>query len=282
MGVWVTQGGRMAEGARGWPRRDLLRRGLLIVGGVAIGTGTSELWWGAHRRTPLAGGPAGATFGNGSQDVGSGALEVVWSGPTGQRLVALTFDDGPAPQWTPMVLDTLAEHRVPATFFLVGAQVRRHADVIRDRLSGHEVGNHSWAHRDLAELDTTEAYDDLRRSHDAIADVTGVPPRLLRPPYGHLGGAVLHAAARLDYRLVLWSLQMVEREYPGDPAGHARRIVSNVRPGTIVLGHDVGARRRLVALRGLTDMINGLRSRGYTFVTVSALLGAGVAPVPNR
>ncbi|MDG9678231.1 polysaccharide deacetylase family protein [Micromonospora sp. DH14] len=282
MGVWVERGGRMTEGARGWGRRDLLRRGLLVVGGVAVGAGTSEAWWVGHRRLPIAGGPASATLGNGQQDVGSGALEVVWSAPTNQRLVALTFDDGPAPQWTPMVLDTLAEHRVPATFFMVGAQVHRYADVVRDRLGGHEVGNHSWQHRDLAELDADEAYDDLRRSHDVIAELTGTPPVLLRPPYGHLGGAVLHAAARLDYRLVLWSLQMVEREFPDDPAGHARRIVAGVRPGTIVLGHDVGARRRLVALRGLADMINGLRSRGYTFVTVSALLGAGVAPTPTR
>ncbi|MEU7971249.1 polysaccharide deacetylase family protein [Micromonospora sp. NPDC049089] len=280
--MWVKRGGQMAEGARGWGRRDLLRRGLLVVGGVAIGAGTSEAWWITHRRMPIAGGPASATLGNGQQDVGSGAVDVVWSGRTNQRLVALTFDDGPAPQWTPMVLDTLAQHRVPATFFMVGAQVRRHADVVRDRLAGHEVGNHSWEHRDLAELDAAEAYDDLRRSHDAIADLTGVPPALLRPPYGHLGGAVLHAAARLDYRLVLWSLQMVERQFPDDPAGHAQRIVAEVRPGTIVLGHDVGAHRRLVALRGLTDMINGLRSRGYTFVTVSALLGAGVGTTPTR
>ncbi|MDG4841312.1 polysaccharide deacetylase family protein [Micromonospora sp. WMMD967] len=277
----MTQDGRTAEGARGWGRRDLLRRGVLVAGGVAVGAGTSELWWSTHRRAPLASGPASATFGNRHQDVGAGRLEVVWSGPTQERLVALTFDDGPAPQWTSMVLDTLAQHRVPATFFLVGAQVRRHADVIRNRLAGHEVGNHSWDHRDLAALDTTEAYDDLRRSHDAITDVTGTPPRLLRPPYGHLGGAVLHAAARLDYRLVLWTLQMVEREFPHDPAGHARRIVADVRPGTIVLGHDVGASRRLVALRGLADMINGLRARGYTFVTVSALLGAGVPPTPT-
>ncbi|MET8360737.1 polysaccharide deacetylase family protein [Micromonospora sp. NPDC005171] len=280
--MWVKRGGRMVEGARGWGRRDLLRRGLLVLGGVTIGAGTSEAWWMAHRRMPIADGPASATLGNGQQDVGSGAVEVAWSGRTDQRLVALTFDDGPAPQWTPMVLDTLAQHRVPATFFMVGAQVRRHADVVRDRLAGHEVGNHSWEHRDLAELDTAETYDDLRRSHDAIADLTGTPPTLLRPPYGHLGGAVLQAAARLDYRLVLWSLQMVEREFPDDPAGHAQRIVAGVRPGTIVLGHDVGARRRLVALRGLTDMIDGLRSRGYRFVTVSALLGAGVASTPSR
>ncbi|MFE9189373.1 polysaccharide deacetylase family protein [Micromonospora sp. NPDC007208] len=277
----MKRGGRMAEGARGWGRRDLLRGGLLVVGGVALGAGTSEAWWITHHRVPIAGGSASTTFGSGQQDVGPGALEVFWSGRTNQRLVALTFDDGPAPQWTPMVLDTLAQHRVPATFFMVGAQVRRHADVVRDRLAEHEVGNHSWDHRDLAELDAAEAYDDLRRSHDAITDLTGAPPVLLRPPYGHLGGAVLHAAARLDYRLVLWSLQMVEREFPGDPAGHAQRIVADVRPGTIVLGHDVGARRRLVALRGLTDMINGLRSRGYTFVTVSALLGAGVGPTPT-
>ncbi|WFF01176.1 hypothetical protein [Micromonospora sp. WMMD964] len=90
------------------------------------------------------------------------------------------------------------------------------------------------------------------------------------------------AASRLDYRLVLSTLQMVEREFPDDPVGHARRTVADVRPGTIVLGHDVGAARRLVALRGLPDMIGGLRARGYTSVTVSALLGAGVPDTPTR
>ncbi|MCX5067308.1 polysaccharide deacetylase family protein [Micromonospora lupini] len=270
----------MTESAHGWSRRDLLRRGALLVTGAAAGAGATDAWL-THRRLPLAGGPASATVGNGPQDVGAGAVPVIWSGSTTQRLVALTFDDGPAPLWTPMVLDTLAEHRVPATFFLVGAQVRKHADLVRDRLAEHEVGNHSWAHRDLARLDAAEAYDDLRRSHDVIAAVTGRPPRLVRPPYGHLGGAVLHAAARLNYRLVLWSSQMVEREFPDDPAGHARRIVDGVRPGTIVLGHDVGDRRRLVALHGLPDMIAGLRARGYTFVTVSALLGPAVVPTPT-
>ncbi|MFC5926521.1 polysaccharide deacetylase family protein [Micromonospora vulcania] len=273
----VKRGGRMTEGAHRWGRRDVLRRAALVAGGAAAGVGASEAWWLTHRRLPLAGGPAGATVGNRLQDVGSGQLAVVWSGPAGQRQVALTFDDGPAPQWTPRVLDTLAQHRVPATFFLVGAQVRRHADVVRGRLGEHEVGNHSWKHRDLAQLDADEAYDDLSRSHDAIAEVTGRVPRLLRPPYGHLGGAVLHAAARLNYRLVLWSLQMAEREFPDDPAGHARRIVADVRPGTILLGHDVGARRRLVALDGLPEMINGLRARGFSFVTVSALLGPCIA-----
>ena len=192
---------------------------------------------------------------------------------TSEPLVALTFDDGPLPQWTPMVLDTLDRYAVPATFFLVGARTRQHAALLRGRLDRHEVGNHSWAHHDLARLDAHGAYDDLRRTHDTIAEVTGRAPRLFRPPWGHLGGAVLHAAARLDYRLVLWTLQMVEGEFPNDPAGHARRIVADVQPGTILLGHDAGMERRLVALRGLPDMITGLRARGYTFVTVSHLFG---------
>lgn len=265
------------DGVR-WGRRTVLRGGALLAGGTAVGAvGMSETTYLADRRLPLAGGPASATVGNRRQQVGGGALEVVWQVPTEGRAVALTFDDGPLPQWTPMVLDTLDEHDVPATFFLVGQRVRRHAGLIRDRLGRHEVGNHSWRHRDLARMDAAEVYDDLRRSHDAITDVTGRPPRVARPPYGHLGGAVLHAAVRLDYRLVLWSLQMVEGEFPNDPAGHARRIVADVVPGTILLAHDVGAERRQVALRGLPAMIDGLRDRGYTFVTVSQLLRRATA-----
>ncbi|MEH0819438.1 MULTISPECIES: polysaccharide deacetylase family protein [unclassified Micromonospora] len=267
-------GAGMASGdGVGWERRAVLRRGALLAGGTAVGAvGMSETTFIADRRLPLAGGPASATVGNRRQQVGAGALEVVWHVPAGGRLVAFTFDDGPLPQWTPMVLNTLDEHDVPATFFLVGERVRRHAGLIRDRLGRHEVGNHSWRHRDLARMDAAEVHDDLRRCHDAIADVTGRAPRVVRPPYGHLGGALLHAAVRLDYRLVLWSLQMVESEYPDDPAGHARRIVADVVPGTILLAHDVGAERRQVALRGLPAMIDGLRDRGYTFVTVSELL----------
>jgi peptidoglycan/xylan/chitin deacetylase (PgdA/CDA1 family) len=269
------------DGGR-WSRRRVLGGGALLAGGVALGAaGMSQGTWLADRHLPLSTGPASATVGNRRQDVGSGGLQVVWHVPTTERLVALTFDDGPLPQWTPTVLDTLDRYAVPATFFLVGARVRRHGGLIRGRLARHEVGNHSWRHRDLARLAAADVHDDLRRSHEAIAEVTGVPPRLARPPYGHLGGGVLHAAVRLDYRIVLWSLQMVEGEFPDDPAGHARRIVADVVPGTILLAHDAGSANRQVALRGLDAMITGLRSRGYTFVTVSQLLGHPTGPRPG-
>ncbi len=263
----------MADGIRRWNRRTLLRRTALLGGGVAVGAvGAVESTWIADRRLPIWGGPASATLGNRYQDVGSGTVEAVWGVHTAERLLALTFDDGPLPKWTPMVLDALERYDIPATFFMVGSRARENAALVRGRLGRHEVGNHSWIHHDLARMDAQTAYDDLRRSHDAITEATGVTPRLMRPPWGHLGGAVLHAAARLDYRLVLWTLQMVEGEFPHDPAGHARRIIGDVQPGTILLAHDVGTEQRLVALRGLPDMITGLRARGYTFVTVSELL----------
>jgi len=92
-----------------------------------------------------------------------------------------------------------------------------------------------------------------------------------------MGGSTALAAARLGYQVVLWSLQMVESEYPNDPVGHARHIVEQTVPGSILLAHDVGAEDRLVALRGLPDMIRGLRQHGYEFVTVSELMASSTS-----
>lgn len=261
-------------------RRALVRGGFLVAFGAGLGVvGLGEAARIADRSFPL---PEGAANAAPQQPdlLGPGTLEVTWRAETARRVVALTFDDGPGPRWTPMVLDILAEHRVPATFFMVGRNVRQHGGLVRDRLAGHEVGNHSWAHDDLARLDAPAAYEDLHRTHQAIGELTGREPELFRPPYGHLGGATLAAALRLRYRLVLWSHQMTEAKYAGDPAGHARHIVADVQPGAILLAHDVGDDRRLVALRGLADMIGGLRSRGFEFTTVSGLLSAA-APRPG-
>jgi peptidoglycan/xylan/chitin deacetylase (PgdA/CDA1 family) len=155
---------------------------------------------------------------------------------------------------------------------VVGQRLRTYASLLRGRIARHEVANHTWDHSDLAQRSPTQAYDELSRTHDAIVEVTGKAPTLLRPPYGRLGGSTLMAAARLNYQVVLWSLQMVESLFPNDPAGHARYILDRIAPGTILLAHDTGTTDRLVALRGLPDLIAGLRERGYGFRTVSDLL----------
>jgi peptidoglycan/xylan/chitin deacetylase (PgdA/CDA1 family) len=256
----------------------VLRRAGLAAAGAGVGAaGFAELADVTDRRLPIRGGAAGATVASRQRHPGAGQTLVTWAVETDQKLVALTFDDGPRPDWTALVLDTLHRHGAPATFFTVGRRVRKYAPVLRGKMGRHEVANHTWDHRDMARLDADEAHDDLLRAHDAIEQVTGQEPRLLRPPYGHLGGGAMLAATRLRYEVVLWSLQMLESEFPDDPAGHARHIVDRAEPGGILLAHDIGASDRLVALRGLPDMINGLRARGFEFVTVSDLMRNSVS-----
>jgi peptidoglycan/xylan/chitin deacetylase (PgdA/CDA1 family) len=260
-------------------RRALLRQTLLTAGGAVVGAAAAGmLRLPGAGRPPLAGGYAAAA--DALDAVRNPSTTITYYVPTDEPLVAFTFDDGPGPQWTPMVLDVLDRWQVPATFFMVGRNLAEHWPLVHGRLARHEVGNHSWSHPDLATLDLAEVREEVARTHEVIRRTTGRQATLLRPPYGHLGGSTVLAADSLGYQMVLWSHQMHERRYRHDPAGQVRDIVDNVRPGSIVLAHDVGAERRLVALRHLGAMFEGLRARGFRFVTVSELMAAATtAPI---
>jgi peptidoglycan-N-acetylglucosamine deacetylase len=251
-------------------RRAAMRAALVAAGGVACGAvGTEVPRMFGWDRPPLSGGYAAAA--DAPEAVRTAGVTIRYYVETTEPVVAFTFDDGPAPQWTPMVLDALDEARIPATFFMVGRNLQRHADLVRDRMARHEVGNHSWSHDDLATLNRFQVDTELSRTHEAIEQVFGRSPRLLRPPYGHLGGSTVLAANAFGYDLVLWSHLMRERYFANDPEGQVRDIVDNVRPGSIILAHDVGKPHRLLALRGLGAMVTGLKARGFRFATVSQL-----------
>lgn len=256
----------------GIDRRTVTRRALLATGGVAVGAlgavGLPRLF--GWDRPPLSGGYAAAADAPG--DLQHPGLSVRYYVETDEPVVAFTFDDGPAPDWTPMVLDALDEASVPATFFMVGRNLEAHADLVRDRMGRHEIGNHSWSHDDLATLDRAGVQSELSRTHDLIKQVFGRTPTLMRPPYGHLGGSTVLAADCMGYDIVLWSHLMRELYFEKDPDGQVRDIVDNVRPGSIVLAHDTGKPHRLVSLRGLGAMFAGLKARGFRLVTVPELL----------
>lgn len=260
--------------AAGLSRRAVVRGALLGGAGVAVGVAAAPAvrHWCGWDRPPVAGGYAAA-----ADDLGAVAhpdVKIHYRGRTEEPLVAFTFDDGPAPHWTPDVLDVLDRADAPATFFMEGRNVARHHDLIRGRMDRHAIGNHSWSHPDLATLDLRGVYDELRRTDDVIRRYTGRTPTLFRPPFGHLGGSTVLAAAKMGYDLVLWSDEMHERSFRGDPGAQAAFIVDSVRPGAIVLAHDAGDDRRLITVRGLGAMIDGLRRRGFRLVTVPELLAA--------
>jgi len=196
---------------------------------------------------------------------------------TGELWVALTFDDGPDGTYTPAKLATLSNYGAAATFFVLGEQVDRLPDVTRQILSaGGEIGNHSYDHAYLTGLGYSGVYSELERTRQAIQGATGSPGTdLFRPPYGAYNSTVLSAAADTGYHYnVLWDVDPFDHRSP--PAWViADRVLSGVRPGSIVLLHD-WVRQTAEAL---PTILSGLASRGYRAVKVSTLLGAS-PPVP--
>jgi peptidoglycan/xylan/chitin deacetylase (PgdA/CDA1 family) len=253
-------------------RRAFLRTALAGTAGVAVGAaGMKEIpHWCGWDRPPVAGGYAASA--DVLEAVHHPGVAVRYYVETTEPVVAFTFDDGPAPHWTPMVLDALAAADVPATFFMVGHNVARNADLVRGRMDRHEIGNHTWAHDDLATLDLAGVTRSLQRTDEEIRKQFGRQVTLMRPPFGHIGGSTMLAANSMGYDVVLWSKAMRELMFKGDPAGQARDIVDSVRPGSILLAHDEGDERRLVTVDGLAMMFDGLRKRGFRMVTVSEMI----------
>jgi peptidoglycan/xylan/chitin deacetylase (PgdA/CDA1 family) len=152
---------------------------------------------------------------------------------------ALTFDDGPHPQGTPAVLEILARERTPATFFLVGEQVRRDPGLAREiTAAGHEIGLHCDRHRNLARLAPWQVRADIERAQGAITDATGRAPALYRPPYGILNGAALRIARARGWRVVLWSHWGKDWRADATPASITSALTERAGEGAVLLLHD--------------------------------------------
>ena len=160
--------------------------------------------------------------------------------PTRERAVALTFDDGPSPQTTPLVLASLRERGVKATFFVLGDAVDRSPELLRQIVAeGHVVGVHAYRHRPFVGRSLGSLRDEIRRTREAIARAcpAATVPVLLRPPHGFKSLRALRAARRMGCRLVAWNLDA--RDYrERDPVRIAANVTERLRPGSIVLLHD--------------------------------------------
>jgi cellulose synthase/poly-beta-1,6-N-acetylglucosamine synthase-like glycosyltransferase/peptidoglycan/xylan/chitin deacetylase (PgdA/CDA1 family) len=195
------------------------------------------------------------------------------------RTIALTFDDGPDPIWTPKVLDVLRAERVRATFFVVGTQAAAHPDLMRRiRAEGHQIGVHTFTHVNLGTVAGWRRSMELRQCQLILAGTAGISTSLLRPPY--LGGsdevanaewASIVAAGRRGYLTVLSTLDSKDWQRPG-----VTRIVKSSTPrgisGEIVLMHDAGGDRSQT-VAALKRLIPTLKERGYRFTTVGDAVG---------
>ncbi len=198
---------------------------------------------------------------------------------TSGKKVALTFDDGPSPEWTPRVLDALKSAGVKATFFMVGHHVRKYPDIARRVADeGHAIGNHGYAHSVMLYYTPAEIEEEIKYTEKVIQDATGVTTKYFRPPKAWLRKSIKKKVEDMGYRTVLWSLN--SKDWVKFDHRLIVKIISRlVRGGDILLFHDSGNvltreggdRRQTVAAVPL--LARALRDKGFAFVTVDELLG---------
>ncbi len=152
--------------------------------------------------------------------------------------VYLTFDDGPDPEWTPRVLDTLDKAEVRATFFAIGEQAQRSPDLVRRiHSAGHAIGNHTYSHRHPWFMSQRTARAQVRDGARALSDVIGSAPRFYRPPHGRYRACMSDEAQRCGEQVVLWDVSAIDWGPLGTSEGIQKRLDA-VQAGNIVLMHD--------------------------------------------
>jgi peptidoglycan/xylan/chitin deacetylase (PgdA/CDA1 family) len=188
-------------------------------------------------------------------------------GPTDSKVVALTFDDGPHPDWTPRLLEVLRQNRVKATFFVIGMMVEKHPELVQAMAKdGHEVENHSFSHVNLTKIPNAQVMVELRSANAVIKAATGKNPRYYRPPGGQFNPATLRVGGHAHMTAVLWTDDPGDYANPGDTVVE-NRVLRGISDGGIILMHDGSPN----GIDVLPSVIRAVRSRGYRFVTVAEL-----------
>ncbi len=195
---------------------------------------------------------------------------------TQEKIVALTFDDGPYPPYTQQVLNVLKENGVPATFFVVGKNVERYPELVKRIVEeGHQLGNHTYSHPDLLKLDRGQIAAEVDKTQRLLFEITGRVPDIMRPPHGFRDAVVMEVMAERNLKVVEWSVMCRDWVNPGVET-ITRRVVSKVKSGSIILLHDGdgvdSTASRAQTVEATRRIIHELKSQDYRFVTVDEIL----------
>ncbi|PIC77784.1 1,4-beta-xylanase [Sporosarcina sp. P19] len=181
-----------------------------------------------------------------------------------EKTIALTFDDGPDPNYTVRILKTLEKYDAKATFFMLGNRVNSYPDIAKKVAeAGHEIGNHSWNHPSLTGIPDDALHSEVKGTSDIIEAVIGQPATVFRPPYGAVDDRVREST---KLPVVLWNVDTLDWEHH-DPELLFEHIIEDARAGSIILMHDI----HKSTADGLDAVLENLQSQGYKFVTVSEM-----------
>ncbi len=220
-------------------RRQFLGRAGLGIGGLVVGaaaggtigtvvaTSDDEVRANERQRAQAQFMEAGGAADEGESVARLGTHRVVWNTTVTSPIACISFDDGPTPEFTPRILEALAAAGVTATFNVMGYNAVQHPDLLREVLAaGHEIGNHTWTHKDLTTLTAAQTRDELVRCRDEVAALVDQPFTSFRPPRGEITGYALRVAAELGYDTYIWSVTRgpgTRRRCPRSATTWARR-----------------------------------------------------------
>lgn len=190
-----------------------------------------------------------------------------------KRCIAITFDDGPHPRYTPQILDILDKYSAKATFFMIGQNAEMYKSIVKDvHLRGHEIGNHTYSHPDLRKISASEFLDEIEKTRSVIENITGISPTLFRPPGGYLNNDIVSILEKQSDIPVLWSWRQDTRDWecPSSECIVAS-VIKNLKDGDIILFHDYNAKNSPTP-KALEGILEELCAKGYSFVTVSELM----------
>lgn len=196
---------------------------------------------------------------------------ILWDIQTDEKVVALTFDDGPQGKHTEQILKLLNQYDAKGTFFIVGRQAEKYPQVIRQMFEdGHEIANHTYSHPKTKSVQ--KVMSEIEQANKSIYGITGFVPNLFRPVEGNYTDEMVDQVARAGYKLVMWSWHLDTEDWknPGVPR-IVETVVKGVEPGDVVLFHDGGGNREQT-VKALERILPELSKQGYRFITISEML----------
>jgi peptidoglycan/xylan/chitin deacetylase (PgdA/CDA1 family) len=199
--------------------------------------------------------------------------------------IALTFDDGPDPKNTLRLLGLLKERGIKATFYLIGKSVATYPQIVRQIVAdGHEIGNHTWDHKDLSRMNDAGCLDELQKTQDAIIAACGVTPKTFRPPYGNAKlSQRKQIMEKLHYPAIIWEVDTEDWKKPFSSQKVHDTILRDTKAGSIILCHDIHA----WTIDAMPGTLDELKAKGFQFKTISEMVQleederSGKVPLPS-
>lgn len=199
-------------------------------------------------------------------------VNIVRNGSKHQKLIALTFDDGPHPQYTPEILDLLNEYNIKATFFVLGQFAAKYPEIIkRQAREGHEIGNHTYSHINIKKVSLQKFKEEFDETQNIIYSLTGIESKVFRPPYGYYDETKIKTIDQ-TCNVILWSSRQDSKDWSNPKVDKiVSNTILNIENGDIILFHDYVYYETNHTIEALKVIIPDLISKGYKFVTISEL-----------